>query len=223
MRILTCFVATFSGLGLLQAQLAPVRKAIVPLEPVELIKFLPTTPKGWELKESKAKSFYNEWLVSQAGRQFVALPSAKGDGVKPAPTPIPMTRVRVTDTGYNPALFGDFEQFQSGKFGNTESFSFNSFPARRMTFADGERLRILVKARFVVEIETHNQPANAGASWANTFDFSKLSSVPDNGIEKLSNPVTVRSIDELNPKTNSSYQVSWSTQEDLDAARKRKP
>ena len=199
--------------------MVPVHKPIIPLQPVDLIKLLPTAPRGWEMKESKAKSFYNEWLVSQASREFVQQPQPNPTG-----NPLPLTTyLRLTDTGYNPALFGDFDQFKPGKYGNTESLSISGFPARRLTFSAGVRLRILIKARFIVEIETRNQAPNACMSWVSQFNFSQLNALPDSGIEKVPNPVTVVSIDELNPKANGSYQVNWSTQEDLDAARRRKP
>lgn len=194
----------------------------MPLPPVELIKFLPIAPAGWEMKESKANSFYNEWLASLATRRFSQLPPVIS-GTNATPAPEQITTVRITDTGYHPVLFADFEQFKPGKYGNTESLNFGSFPGRRITFSGGERLRILVKNRFVIEFETRNQPPNATIAWARQFDFSRLNAVPESGIEKLPNPVTAVSIDELNPKLNSSYQVSWSTQEDLDAARRRKP
>jgi hypothetical protein len=220
MKRFFCSLALLFCLRSPEAQMAPAHKPIVPIEPAEILKLLPPAPNGWEMKESKAKSFYNEWLVSQASRQFVQpQPSTPGAQIPP---PL-ITQFRLTDTGYNPALFGDFDQFKPGKYGNSESLSFGSFPARRITFSGGERLRILIKARFVVEVETRNQAPNAAISWAKLFDFSRLNSIPDAGIEKLSNPVTVVSIDEMNPKANSSYQVSWSTQADLDAARKRKP
>ena len=199
--------------------MVPAHKPIIPLQPADLIKFLPAAPRGWEMKESKAKSFYNEWLVSQANREFVQQSQSNPTGNPPQS----MTRLRITDTGFNPALFGDFDQFKPGKYGNTESFSLSGFPARRMTFSGGERLRILLKARFVVEVETHNQPPNSSMLWIKQFDLSRVNALPDSGIEKLANPVTVVSIDELNPKANGSYQVSWSTQADLDAARRRKP
>ncbi len=206
-------------LCVVSAQMVPAHKPIIPLQPVDLIKFLPAAPRGWELKESKAKSFYNEWLASQANRELIQQSQSNPTG-NPQKS---ITRLRITDTGYNPALFGDFEQFKPGKYGNTESFAMGAFPARRMTFSGGERLRILLKARFVVEVETHNQPPNACMLWIRQFNFSQLSALPDSGDEKLPNPVTVVSIDELNPKANGSYQVSWSTQGDLDAARQRKP
>jgi hypothetical protein len=94
---------------------------------------------------------------------------------------------------------------------------------RISALSDGDRLRVLVKGRFVVEVETHNQPPNAAIAWARQFDIPKITGTSDSIVAKLPNPVTVVSIDELNPKANSSYQVNWSTQEDLDAARRRKP
>lgn len=205
------------------AQSVAAHRPILPLTPSELIKFLPGTPTGWELKESRAKSFYNEWLVSQASREFSH--PADAQSLPPGATPAPpqVTRVRLTDTGYTPALFADFEEFKPGKYGNTESLYVDSLPARRISLSGGERLRVLVKARFVLEVEVHGQPPNASIAWLRQLNFARLNSVPDSGIEKLPNPVTAVTIDELNPKLNGSYQVSWSTQEDLDAARRRKP
>jgi hypothetical protein len=202
------------------AQTQPTHKPILPLQPAELIKLLPSAPKGWEMKQSIANSFYNEWLVSQASRQFVGPPTSKTSST---PALLPTTRVRLTDTGYSPTLFADFQAFKPGKYANTENLYFNSLPARRISLSNGERLRILVKERFVIEVETHNQLPNSAVSWAGLLDLSRLTSTPDSGIDKLPKPVTVVSIDELNPKANSSYQVNWSTEDDMDAARRRKP
>lgn len=204
------------------APAAPLHRPILPIQPGDLIKFLPAAPQGWETKESKAKSFYNEWLVAQANRLFVGpVPQnsvIKGVAAPPAP---PTTRFRLTDTGYTPALQGDFDQFTPGRYGAAESFMFGAFPARRTNFPGGERLQILIKARFVVEVEVHNQLPNAVLTWAKQVDLARIAAAPESGTEILPNPVTVVSLDELNPKSNSSYQVSWSTQADLDAARQR--
>lgn len=224
MKTLFFFLPIIFAVQFASAQTPPARKPIIPVPPSELIKYLPSAPTGWELKESRAKSFYNEWLVSQASREFTHSPPPTGSR-NPGSTPVPqqLTRVRITDTGYSAALFGDFEEFKPGKYGSTESLYIDTLPARRISFSDGERLRVLLKARFVLEVEVRNQPPNAAVAWLKQLNFARLNAVPDSGIEKLPNPVTAVSIDELNPKLNGSYQVSWSTQEDLDAARKRKP
>jgi hypothetical protein len=207
-----------------KAQVQAVRKTVLPVPPPELLKLLPVAPRDWQIKESKAKSFYNESLVSQANRQIIGpLPPASVNAPAGTQASPPMTRLRLTDTAFVPALYADFEGFKPGKYGNTESLYVDTLPARNITLKDGDRLRILVKGRFVIEVETHNQAPNAAIAWARQFDVTKISAIPDSVVAKLPNPVTVVSIDELNPKANSSYQVNWSTQEDLDAARKRKP
>jgi hypothetical protein len=224
MKTLVFSLALIFAVRHANGQAVPTHKPIIPVAPAELIKLLPAVPAGWELKQSRAKSFYNEWLVSQANREF-SHPPLPPQSLSPGATPGPpqITRIRLTDTGYTPALFADFEAFKPGKYGNTESLYIDSLPARRMTLSDGERVRVLVKARFVLEVEVHGQLPNASIAWIKQLNFARLNSVPDSGVEKLPNPVTAVTIDELNPKLNGSYQVSWSTQEDLDAARKRKP
>jgi len=222
MKIASCVLLFVLNGTCVWAQVPAVHKTVLPLAPSELLKLLPATPRDWQIKESKAKSFYNETLVSQANRQLVGPPPPPAAAPAGTPTP-PTTMIRLTDTAYNPAMYADFEEFKVGKYGNTESLNVDGLPARKITLSNGDRLRILVRNRFVIEVETHNQPPNAAISWAHQFDVAKINAVPDSVVQKLPNPVTVVSIDELNPKANSSYQVSWSTQDDLDAARRRKP
>jgi hypothetical protein len=210
-----CAASIASALGQSQSPSKP----ILPMGPPELLRFLPAPPAGWEMKESRAKSFYNEWLVCQASRQFTLLSPAV-PSQKPAPPAI--TNVRLTDTGMYPILAADFEAFKPGKYGNMESLYLGSLPARKAILPDGERLRVLLKGRFIVEVETHHQQPNSSATWLRQFDFTRLESVPSSGIEKLPNPLRVMTIDELNPKLNTSYEVNWSTDQQLEAARNRK-
>jgi hypothetical protein len=219
---MTAGLAFVAALFALHAQTSPPHKTVLPAAPADLLKLLPATPSGWQLRQSRAKSFYNESLVSQANRELVGPPSQPGPG-NATPAPPPLTRVSLTDTAYVPALYSDFEGFKPGTYGNTESLNVDGLPARRIKFGDGDRLRILVKSRFVIEVQTHNQAPNASIAWARLFDIRKINDIPDSVVTSLPNPVTVVSLDEVNPKANSSYQVNWSTQEDLDAARRRKP
>lgn len=209
------------SLACARGQTAPARSTFLPLGPVDIIKLLPAAPRDWQMKASRANSFYNESLTSQASREFLGPPPQLSVS-SASPAPAPVTRLRLTDTGKNPALFADFEEFKPGKYGNTESLYVDSIPARRITLPDGERLRMLLKGRFVIEVETHNQQPNAALVWMRQFDIPRISGTPDLPAGKLPNPVTVVSIDELNPKLNSSYQLNWSTQADLDEARNRK-
>ena len=204
------------------AQAPAARKPVAPLTPAELIKLLPLAPAGWSLKESKATSFYSDWLISQATRQLEAPPlSGAAPSVAAPATPIQMTRIRLTDTGHYPVLAADFEGFRPGKYGTMESLYIGGLPARRAILHDGERLRVLVNNRFIVEIEVHNQRADAAMNWLQLFDVRRLVSAPETATDKLPNPIRVNSVDELNPKANRSFELSWSTAEDLEAARNR--
>src|SRR5689334_16887509 len=121
--LLFCLIAVSA-----ETQIHPARKTVLPMSPAELLKLLPIAPRDWQVKESKAKSFYNESLVSQAYRQITGpptTPSVPGS----TPPPPPLTRLQLTDTAYVPALFADFEEFKPGKYGNTESLYVDGLPA----------------------------------------------------------------------------------------------
>ena len=196
------------GASLIFAQSSTTaRKPIMPLSPAELLPFLPSAPVGWQLKESKAKNYFLGWVCAQASREFdQPVKSRPGS----APLPPMITRVRVMDTGYYPSFNGDFENFRVGKYPGAESLVIGGMPARRITLsATKERLRVSVRGRFIVEVETENQPANTGQMWMKLFDFRRVGSIPDSGSTQLPKPITIQSLDELNPKNNSTSQLYW--------------
>ncbi len=197
------------GPGGVFAQAAPgPHKPIIPLQPGNLFPYLPSTPVGWELKESKAKNYFLGWICSQASREFNR-PVKSGPGSPQSPPMI--TRIRVMDTGYYGSFNGDFDNFRVGKYPGAESLLIAGMPARKITLATTkERLRVSVRGRFIVEVETENQPANTGEAWIKLFDFRKLATIPDSGSTQLPKPIVIQSLDELNPKNNSSSQLYWS-------------
>ncbi len=206
----------------LKAQDAPVHKPIVPLEPAELIKFLPEAPKGWSLKESKAKSTFAGWLLTFASREFTytpPVPANAAPGTPPPPTQI--TRIKITDTGYYPASLGQFENFKVGKYGNEDSLLISGLTARKITFPDGERLSILVKGRFIVQIEVRKQRPNIILEYPMIINFSKLVAIPDSGAEELPKPVVVSSVDELHPKNNSRSELQWMSKKEMEEIAKK--
>ena len=185
---------------------AQSHKAIVPSKPAELIKYLPTAPAGWKMTESTAKSFFIGWVCSQATREFQhPAPAQLG-----APPPPPfITRVRLMDTGYYPSFNGDFENFKVGKYSNAESLLVAGMPARKITISrTRERLRVSIRGRLIVEVETDNQPLNSGQVWLQYFDLRKISSIADSNTQ-LSNPIVIETVDEIHPERNSSSQVHW--------------
>ena len=180
-------------------------KPVIPLEPDQLLKLLPTAPAGWQLKKSTAKTFFVEWICSQASREFERIrpPNAP-------PAPPQSTTVTLVDTGYFPAFNGPFDGFQVGKYGAFESLMIGNMRARRSKMAaDRESLQASVRGRFIVSIEIKNQSQASEGAWLNTIDFARINAIPDSGGEQLPRPIKVKLIDELSPTKNSTSTVFW--------------
>lgn len=193
----------------------PAHAPIVPLKPEELLSLLPTPPAGWKLQVSKANTSFMEWMMTQANREFSYSTPPTTAGVS-SPAPPQITRFRLTDTGFFPSFAGVFADFQVGKYGNEESLMIESLPARRIKLSNGgERLVVLMKRRFLVQIEVHNQPANAVLSWLKQVDLRRIAAVPDNGSTQLPRPIVVSRIDELEPKNNSSSQLYYANDSEM--------
>ena len=202
--VLTTGIAT-----LLPAQ---SHKPLLPVAPAELIKCLPSAPADWKMTESSAKSFFVSWICAQATREFERPAPIPAQAVATPPPPY-VTRLRVMDTGYYPSFNGDFENFRVGKYSNAESFVISGMPARKITITSTrERLRVSVRGRFIVEVETDNQLSNSGQAWLQFFDFRKISAIPDSGASQLPKPIIVSNVDELHPANNSSSQIHWGGQ-----------
>jgi hypothetical protein len=179
---------------------------IVPLNPPDLLRFVPNAPTGWEIKKSNAENYYAVWLNTRAEREFTFIPPVGRSNAQPQ-----ITRLMLLDTGYAPGPLGDFDEFKVGRVGNDESLMILGYPARRATVGnDKERLRIVVKRRFIVQIETVNQAPNSVMNWLKLFDLPRLSTVPDSGSTALPKPIRITKIDELNPRNNSTSDLFWS-------------
>lgn len=184
-------------------------RPIVPLPPAELLAFLPSAPKDWMVTESTAKNFFLAWLCAQATREFQHPSPAPPPPGAPPPPPY-ITRVRIMDTGYYPSFNGDFENFRIGKYSNAESLLTQGMPSRRITISPTrERLRISVRGRFIVEIETDNQPPDSGKNWLQFVDFRRVAGIADSSSSELPKPIVIQNIDELHPTKNSSSQLNW--------------
>ena len=195
----------------LLAQAAPAaHKPIVPMNPDELIKLLPTAPTGWTMAQSVANNYFIGWLCCQATREFQhPAPIDRSPGAKPPPPLI--TRVRIMDTGYFPTFNGDFENFRVGKYQGAETLVINGMPARKLFIGPNhEKLRISVRGRFIVEFETDNQPPNSAQSWLQIVDFKRINGLPDSSLTNLPKPIHITKIDEMNPKNNSTSDLYWS-------------
>lgn len=188
---------------------AQAHKPIVPVSPAALLPLLPATPPGWELKQSVAKNMFVAWVCSNAMREFQH-PSGPISGPSTTPSPPQTARIKILDTGYFPSFNGDFENFQVGNYGSNESLMINGMRARRLIIGpDHVRLKVSVRGRFIVEIEVQHQPPRSELSWVGIIDFKKIEAVPDTGGEKLPKPITISTVDELNPKNNATSDLHW--------------
>jgi hypothetical protein len=195
----------------LVAQPAPsTHKPLVPMNPDELIKLLPGAPTGWTMTQSQANNYFIAWLCCQATREFQH--PAPVDSSPQAKTAPPMiTRVRIMDTGYFSTFNGDFENFRVGKYQGAETLVINGMPARKFFVGPNhEKLRLSVHGRFIVELETNNQPANSALSWLQIVDFKRLAGLPDSSPTNLPKPIHITRIDEMNPKNNATSDLFWS-------------
>ncbi len=185
-------------------------KPIVPMNPDELIKLLPGAPDGWTMTQSVANNYFIGWLCCQATREFQH--PAPVDPMARDKTPPPLiTRVRIMDTGYFPTFNGDFENFRVGKYPGAETLVINGMPARKFFVGPNhERLRLSVRGRFIVELETDHQPANSTQSWLQVVDFKSLGGLPDSSQSNLPKPIHIIRIDEMNPKNNVTSDLFWS-------------
>lgn len=178
-------------------------KPIIPLEPDQLLKFLPAAPAGWQLKKSTAKTFFVEWVCAQASREFERIPTPNAPAA-----PAQCTTVTLVDTGYFPAFNGPFDGFKPGKYGAFESLMIGNMRARRSKMAaDRESLQASVRGRFIVTVEVKNQPQASEQAWLNTFNFPAINAIPDTGAESLPQPIKLKNVDELVPTRNSTSTV----------------
>lgn len=203
---LTIFlIMTFGRTGLCQS--AGSRKPLVPLAPTELLKMLPPPPTGWRLVKSTANNYFMGWLCAQATREYEPTASNGSGKVEEKPA---KTILRLMDTGYYPAFNGDFENFKVGKFGAAESLVVEGMPARRFTLGPAhQRIRLSLRGRFIVEIETTNQPPASLDSWLRLIDFKAIETLPDSGADALPVPIIITKVDELKPANNSSSKLYW--------------
>lgn len=178
-------------------------KAIVPLEPDQLIKLLPPAPAGWQLKKSTAKNFFVEWICSQATREFEKIPPPNTP-----PGPPQVATITIVDTGYFPAFNGPFDNFRVGKYGAFESLMVGNMRARRSKMSgDRENLQVSVRGRFIVSVDVKNQPQASEQAWLNTVNFGQLAAVSDSGDGELPKPIKLKVVDELVPARNSTSTV----------------
>ena len=200
------------------AAIPATHKRVAPLSPNELLKLLPNSPNQWQLKQSTAKNFFMEWASSQALREFNYTPPSMPDAIAP---PVHILRFTITDTGYYAGLMGDLLSSQPPKSGESESLNLNGYPARRIMVSKvQERLRVLIKSRYVIQIDVQDEPPGNAQKWFGLLDLNKFVALPVDGDETLPRPFSIVRIDEINPQNNSASKANFTTQEEADRTNK---
>lgn len=204
-RVVTALSCIVSAAA--QSPAGGTRAPIVPLTPAHLLTYLPSTPPRWALAASRAESYYTSWLHTRAEREFRYTPPAQPDGAK---SPVQITKITLLDTGYAPGAFGDFEDFKPGRYGSEESLVIAGMPARHSPLGkNGERVRVAVNRRFIVQFDLFDQAPNTATNWARAFDFQRLAGLQPTGATSLPKPIPIVHVDELNAANNSNSYLFW--------------
>lgn len=217
---LLAIAATVGWSGALAfAQTAPsselTRELVLALPPAELLRAFPAVDPEWQMTSSTANNFFSDWVMAVAERKYKReAPPESGASGTGARKPPMLLRIRVSDTGRWPGFTTAFSQTAAA---GADALQIDGMPAiKRSPGETKESIRLLINRRFIVQIDTENQPAGAAEAWAKRLDFSRLRAVPDSKERNVPNPVIISRIDEFRPEKNSTYPLHWATAEDLE-------
>ena len=185
------------------------RQPAEPLPPADVLKLLPIAPANWKMTASTATNSFSDWLKSSAARTFQYTPPPQPNA---SPPPVQTTRVTVTDTGYYPQFAAEFVGHRPGKENDVEKFLIGSVPAIRITRGPLEVLSVLLNGRFVIQVRAENQAARSTETWLRLVDTANIARQPAGG-DRIPQPVTITRVDELHPDRNTSYPLSWASEE----------
>jgi hypothetical protein len=197
-------------------QQAAARKQlpVLPIIPSELSAAMPGMMKGWKLKQATAKNTYTKWIQTRATRVFESEPKQKGEK--------PLTvRIKLTDTG---RFYPSIQFFFSSK--NLNGDAAGAGPARKrlaglrgseQVFPDGRKqVRALFDERFIIELLLPAGVNDAQVDlFLSHFNFNVLKGKKGKPVKRLPPTYTMRSIDELKPQRNRSYQMAIITAEEV--------
>lgn len=185
----------------------PRQLPVLPLLPSELSAAMPAGVKGWKLKQATAKNTYTKWIQTRATRVFESEPKRKGE------TPL-IIRVKLTDTGrFYPSiqhLAALAKRQGEGAGAGSVSKRFAGLKGSEQGFPDGRRqVRLLLEGRYIVEMLLPPGFRDAQLDlFLDAFNFSGLKGKKGKPVKRLPATYTMRSIDELKPERNRSYQMA---------------
>ena len=186
---------------------------VMPLMPSELSAAMPNAVKGWKLKQATAKNTYTKWIQARAIRVFESEPKRKGDKIL-------TVSVKLTDTGrFYPSIqfFANSSKLNSGKGASSARKRVVGLRGSEQIFPDGRKLiRALFDGRFILEVLLPAGIDDAQSElFINGFKFDALKGRGGKPVKRLPSTYTMRSIDELNPERNRSYQMAIITAKEV--------
>ena len=186
---------------------------VMPLMPSELSAAMPNAVKGWKMKQATAKNTYTKWIQARAIRVFESEPKRKGDKIL-------TVSVKLTDTGrFYPSIqfFANSSKLNSGKGASSARKRVVGLRGSEQIFPDGRKLiRALFDGRFILEVLLPAGIDDAQSElFINGFKFDALKGRGGKPVKRLPSTYTMRSIDELNPERNRSYQMAIITAKEV--------
>jgi len=208
--VLVAILATISGQQAAELKQLP----LLPLVPSELSAVMPGKVKGWKLKQASAKNTYTRWIQTRAIRVYESEPKRKQDK--------PLTiRIKLTDTGrFYPSIqyFGALEKLKgAGADAGPVSKRFAGMRGSEQSFPDGRKqVRVLLEGRYIIEFLLPQGFRDRQLDlFLDAFNLNALKGKKGKPVKRLPSTYTMRSIDELNPERNRSYQMAIITAEEV--------
>jgi len=174
--------------------------AMLPVNPRELLSFLPEGIEGWKMTRSTAENRYDEWLSSVAERRFERPRPDDPEGA------VMKASIRIEDTGGFRQALGMFQDFAPTTGEGFEKKFIQENPAIIINYgAEDFEIHLLAEKRYIVRISCEYQPRRFSKEWLDRVDFSGISRIPKTQPVPLPEEITMVKFDELNDKKNRSY------------------
>jgi hypothetical protein len=188
-----------------------------PVEPGVLLGLLPKPPDNWKLVVSMGANQSGDQpvLTSVAQRVYRLPPSAPDPGA--AELPAKTTEISLLDVANDMARFTAFKDFSeqpaAGDSSGGRRFFSGGIPViekvkgSRRTFLVGFSPRLLLVLKF------ENQDQKEAEAWLSRVNLASIQALADRIPQRkfTTGMVTVRSINELDPRMNTSSQMAYQT------------
>lgn len=186
-------------------------RGMAPVALGELLKALPEKVEGWSLTKSQGSSGWDEWLTSEAAREF------EQEQIDGETVIVRKTSLTLRDTGGYAPAFALFANFTPAKGDRFEKKLMGEYPAIIIAYGENKfEGQLLVKKRFLVRIVCENQPLTYLNEWLERIALRNLNAMPEGELIELPSEIIVREVDELDDSKSRSYPLAITSPERAD-------